>query len=924
MRHTTSAISPRRVVASSAVLALVLGTAACGSAPQSAGPAASKAAVTVRDALYRDVSAPLSSMRDVADADAVDPDLPEQDGSAPGQRPTPASGDPDAQEPVRTRILPHPRSGAADTVVQRSMKRIAAARPGSPRLAPTPGVGFDSVGAGFAGFSVRYAPPDTDSAVGPTQIVTVVNTALTVQDKTGTVLYGPVATNSIWSGFGGYCQSTNNGDGVVRYDTLADRWVITQFANVSSTTGPFYECIAVSTTGNATGTYNRYAFQFANFPDYPKVSVWPDGYYVTYNMFNASGTAYVGGQVCAMDRVSMIAGAAASQVCFSTSSAYGGLLASDLDGSTPPPTGAPNLVVALGATNASLAYWNFHVDYTTPANSTLTGPTALAVAQYSPACGGGSCIPQSGTTNVLDSLADRLMNRLVYRNFGDHQALVVSHSVTAGASVGVRWYELRLASDNVTPSVYQQGTFAPDSSYRWMPSAAFDKAGNIGIGYSLSSSSTFPGIAYSGRLAGDTLGTLTQGETIAQAGGGSQTGTLRRWGDYATMNIDPADGCTFWFSTEYLKASGSFNWSTRISSFTLPGCLTPSTYDFSVALSSSSGKVVPGGSVQANVSTLTTVGTAQPVSLSATGLPTGATASFSPSTLVADGTSVLAIATSANTPAGSYPITVTGAASGPTRSATFTLTVSDFGISLTPTSGTVAVGSSITVTVSTITTGVAQSVSLSASGLPAGVTAVFNPATVTSGSSSVLTLTTSASTALATNSITVTGTGTALSHSANYSLTTSAGVSGSTAITNGGFETGTLSGWTTSGPAESIIGTAHTGSWAERNGSTAPTVGDSSISQSFTAPTGTTVLSFWYNVTCPDTVRYDWATATLKDVTTNKTTTVLAKTCTKGNGWVQVRSSIVAGHQYVVTLTSHDDNNKLDPSYTLFDDVTLA
>src|SRR5260370_42160753 len=198
-----------------------------------------------------------------------------------------------------------------------------------------------------------------------------------------------------------------------------------------------------------------------------------------------SGIRFLGPEVCAYDRSKMLTGQAATQQCFLLARTFGSLLPADLDGSTPPPGGSPGFVVSF-ATN-SLQLWKFHVDWATPANSTLSGPTTLPVAAFSPACAGGTCIPQAGTTQQLDSLADRLMYRLSYRNFGDHESLLVNHSVTAGSSVGVRWYELR--NPNGTPTVYQQGTYAPDSSYRWMGSLAMDRTGNIAVGYSVSSSS---------------------------------------------------------------------------------------------------------------------------------------------------------------------------------------------------------------------------------------------------------------------------------------------------------------------------------------------------------------------------------------------------------------------------------------------------
>jgi hypothetical protein len=223
----------------------------------------------------------------------------------------------------------------------------------------------------------------------------------------------------------------------------------------------------------------------------------------------------------------------------------------------------------------SLNLWKFHVDFATPANSTFTGPTNIPVAAFTAACaGGGTCIPQPSTKNKLDSLADRLMYRLAYRNFGTHESLVVTHSVTVSggkrsSTTGVRWYELR--SPNGTPTVFQQGTYAPDSDSRWMGSIAMDKLGDMALGYSVSSGSTFPSIRYTGRLATDPLGTM-EAETSIKAGAGSQTGSLHRWGDYSSMSVDPVDDCTFWYTTEYLQTTGSFNWSTQIASFKFTGC----------------------------------------------------------------------------------------------------------------------------------------------------------------------------------------------------------------------------------------------------------------------------------------------------------------------------------------------------------------
>lgn len=444
-----------------------------------------------------------------------------------------------------------------------------------PLVATTSGLNFAGVGQGDYGFTDQFAPPDTVGAVGATQYVQWVNASFAVFDKaTGAIVAGfPKAGNTPWVGFGGGCESNNDGDPIVQYDKAANRWILTQF---SVSTLPYTQCVAVSNTPDATGTYTRYAFSYGNtqFNDYPKLGVWPDGYYISYNIFNNAQT-FAGSKVCAFDRAKMLAGdPTASQQCFQLSNAFGGLLPSDLDGSTAPPAGSPNFFLNFGAN--SLNMWKFHADFANPGNATFTGPTNIPVAAFNAACsGGGTCIPQPSTNNKLDSLADRLMYRVAYRNRAGTESLLVNHSVTIGSKrtgiTSVRWYELR--TPNAIPTVFQQGTLSTsDSIHRWMGSIAMDKQGNIAVGYSASSSSVSPSIRYTGRLVSDPLGTM-QTENIIQAGGGSQTGTLHRWGDYSAMTVDPVDDCTFWYTTEYLKASGTFNWSTRIASFKFPGCL---------------------------------------------------------------------------------------------------------------------------------------------------------------------------------------------------------------------------------------------------------------------------------------------------------------------------------------------------------------
>ena len=250
---------------------------------------------------------------------------------------------------------------------------------------------FDGIGNGVAGFTVHSAPPDTNMAVGPNHLVQMVNSAFAVYSKSGSLLNGPAAINTLWQNFGGLCQADDDGDPVVRYDALADRYVISQFA--VRTTTSYLECVAISQTPDPTGSYYRYAFSYGNFNDYPKIGIWPDAYYATYNQFGGANN-FIGSQVCALDRAKMLTGATATQQCFSVGINTNGLLAADLTGTRLPPAGAPNHVIGMGALDGTLGYWNFHVDFVTPANSTLTGPTilnrlltfCLAATPATPAC----------------------------------------------------------------------------------------------------------------------------------------------------------------------------------------------------------------------------------------------------------------------------------------------------------------------------------------------------------------------------------------------------------------------------------------------------------------------------------------------------------------------------------------------------------
>jgi hypothetical protein len=647
--------------------------------------------------------------------------------------------------------------------------------------APTAGLNFEGVGQGFTGpagtFSVNSAPPDPNGAVGPNNYVQVVNEDFAIFNKSGTAIYGPVPTNTLWSGFGGGCQSNNDGDATVDYDRAADRWVFQQF---SVSTAPYLDCVAVSKTSDPTGQYYRYSFQYSSFPDYPKLGVWPDAYYVTFNMFSSSTGPFVGPEICAWDRAKMLAGQPATQQCRTLGTGDGGMLPSDSDGSTPPPAGAPNPILEFG-TNDLLAY-KFHVDWSNTANTALTGPTTIPVAAFAPACNsGGTCIPQSGTSQQLDSLADRLMYRLEYRNFADHDSLVVNHSIVAGSSVGVRWYELRNVTSTISaPVLYQQGTYAPDSSYRWMGSAAMDGNGDIALGYSVSSSTMHPAIRYTAHAANDPLGVMGQGEGSIIEGAGSQIKylgiqALSRWGDYSSLSADPTDDCTFWYTNEYLASNGAFNWHTRIGTFKVAGCGATASPDFTVSASPTSQTVTAGGSTSYGATASATNGYSGSVSWSVSGLPSGATGTFNPASSTPTASSTLTVGTSSSTPAGTYTLTITASGGTLSHSTQVTLvvqsqaTVGDFTITTAPSSQLVTpgAGTSYTVTITRVN-GFTGSVSLSVAGVPFKGTASFSPNPATS--TSTLTVTTWKKTTTGTYTLTITGTSGGLSHSTTVQL----------------------------------------------------------------------------------------------------------------------------------------------------------
>ncbi len=419
----------------------------------------------------------------------------------------------------------------------------------------------------------QVAPPDTDGDVGIDNYVQIVNLSFQIWDKHGNSLYGPFDNSTIWDGFNGDWTGTNDGDPVVLYDQASDRWLISQFSLPHGTsTSPYYELIAISKTSDPTGEWYQYAFEFDDYmPDYPKLAVWPDAYYMATNGF-FKGAIFASTGATAFERDKMLQGDPnARMVYFPARNEPNGsdawaMLPSDWDGAVTPPANSPNYFTyfeddADGAPNDRLRLWEFQVDWTTPTNSTFTLVNTLNTAAFDSHVSG---IPQPGTTQTLDNLADRLMFRFQYRNFGTYQAMVTNHTVNVSGHAAVRWYELRNTGSGW--SIYQQGTYSPDSENRWMGSIALDGYGNIGLEYSVSSSSTYPSLRYTGRFNDDPLGTMTITEGTIIAGNGSQTNPSR-WGDYSMISLDPNDDHTFWATNEYYPTSGEFDWHTRIGAF---------------------------------------------------------------------------------------------------------------------------------------------------------------------------------------------------------------------------------------------------------------------------------------------------------------------------------------------------------------------
>ena len=411
----------------------------------------------------------------------------------------------------------------------------------------------------------RFTPPDTIGEVGPNHYVQMVNTSFAIYNKEGEQIQARRDVNQLWQGSGQtICTNRNDGDPIVLYDSLDDRWLLSQFAS------PSHLCIAISQSADPTGAYYTYQFDVGDFPDYFKFGVWSDGYYMSAN--ESSYTAY------AFDRAKMLLGEKASFQKINQQRNL--LMPSDLDGSTAPPANSPNYFYTFKdddfpphQSNADvIEVWAFAVDWQAPNNTTFTLVASLDITDFTySVCGhfDFDCVRQQGTGQRIDSISEWPMWRAPYRNFGTHETLLGNFAIDVGNDqAGIRWFELRKNGASAW-TLYQEGTHAPDNASRWLGSMAMDKEGNIALGYSASSSTQYPSIRYTTRLATDEKGTLGQEVTLI-AGTASQNGSSR-WGDYSSLNLDPTDDCTFWYTNEYILADDD-HWKTRIGTFKIDSC----------------------------------------------------------------------------------------------------------------------------------------------------------------------------------------------------------------------------------------------------------------------------------------------------------------------------------------------------------------
>lgn len=605
------------------------------------------------------------------------------------------------------------------------------------------GGGYLGLGLGLGAYQPSYNPPDVGGAIGPRHYVQVVSSTLAVFDRTGALLSGPTDLKQLFMNVGGWCTSNNDGQPSVLYDRQANRFVVAQLA-VEGTTTTTFECIAISRTADPTGDWWAFSFGYPGVIDSPRLATWPDGYYFTADLYSPLRTSYLGARVCAYERSRMLTGASPMQHCFSLSSSFRGVVVGDHDGPYPPPPGAPASVLALGDQSGNLAVWTAHIDWARPALSLLTGPMLMPVTPFTRACPSGACVTQPGTTTKLEARSDRLTSRASYKNFVTHQSLVVNHTIASGIGSGVRWYEVR--APTTSPFVYQSGTIAPLSAFRWNASPAMDLSGNVAAVYNVASQAwgINPSIRVSGRVVTDLLGSMPQGESEAYAGPGVRVGTDHRWGG-STLTVDPLDDCTFWYTNQYVPATDVLHWATRFGSFRLPHC---SSAEFAVQ-AVPSDLIVDAGTTATSVLDITRLGMAGSVGLSADVEPAGRglTASVDPSSGQSGFSSTLSVVADPSAKGGAYTVTVTGTGSGSSHQAMVGVLVNqaDFRLAAAPATLSVPQGTSATSVITTTQLAGPGTVVLDAQviSLGTGVTASISPGSVAVGGSATLTLTAS-------------------------------------------------------------------------------------------------------------------------------------------------------------------------------------
>jgi len=541
------------------------------------------------------------------------------------------------------------------------------------------------------------SPPDPAGDIGPNHYVAMTNLFFSIYSRDGVELMGPLANNTVWSGFGGACENENSGDPIVLYDQISDRWLLSQFTSA----GPqFFNCVALSTSPDPTGSYYRWAILNNDgtndlFPDYPKYGVWEDGFYISTRDFN--GNTYAGIGAYGIKREDMVMGNPTPSIVYffidrSTDPwrVGDGLLPADIDGVTMPPIGSPQYFVGTmddggpyGAAEDALSFWEFHADFDDINNSTFELTKLIIISEYDTQfpCDGRSCIAQLGTTNGIDiqSYRQRPLHRLAYRNFGTHESLVTNQSVEADPNLGgIRWWELRQTALNPAVDLifrdgfelldidfvlHQEGTFAPgvdDGISRWMASIAQDSEGNMGLAYSASSSAINPGIRFTGRLESDALNSMNRGEGTIVDGTGSLT-TNGRWGDYTSVNVDPIDDCTFWHVNQYLQNDGG-NWQIRVGSFKFNECGDPG---FVLNTDTPSQAVCSGDDIDFDINLVSVGEYDGVVTLSATGEPAGSTVAINPNPVMSlPNNTTFSITNTGSVSAGDYVISLMGTSPG--------------------------------------------------------------------------------------------------------------------------------------------------------------------------------------------------------------------------------------------------------------------